>query len=143
MEWWAWIVLGVFLLGCELFVPLDFFLFFLGFSALVVGGLAGSGVVESPTMQWAVNAGIASLLVLVVRRQFKQRFGSGQFVAERADVVGEVATTKVALAPAEEGEAMLRGTVWKARNVGTGELAEGARAKVKAVDGLTLYIEKE
>ena len=40
MPWWGWILVGTLLLAAELFVvQADFYLVFLGFSALVVGTL--------------------------------------------------------------------------------------------------------
>ncbi|TDJ16346.1 MAG: NfeD family protein, partial [Deltaproteobacteria bacterium] len=37
MVWWQWIVLGVVLLGAEMMVDAEFYLVFLGVSALTVG----------------------------------------------------------------------------------------------------------
>jgi len=37
MPWWVWMLLGMALLVAELALPTDFFLFFFGLSALLVG----------------------------------------------------------------------------------------------------------
>ena len=37
MPWWGWVVVGAALLGAEIVVPTDFYLVFLGLSALAVG----------------------------------------------------------------------------------------------------------
>ena len=47
MPWWAWLVLGIALLGVEMFViDAQFYLVFIGLSAAVVGllGLVGVGL---------------------------------------------------------------------------------------------------
>ncbi len=47
MPWWMWIVTGAILLGAELFIiDAQFFLVFIGVSALVTGGLAYVGMSE-------------------------------------------------------------------------------------------------
>ena len=53
MTWWGWLVLGIGLLGVEMFViDAQFYLVFIGVSAAVVGllGLAGIGMPE--WLQW-------------------------------------------------------------------------------------------
>ena len=45
MNWWAWLVLGICLLGAEMFViDAQFYLVFIGLSAAVVGLLGLLGV---------------------------------------------------------------------------------------------------
>ena len=48
MQWWAWIAVGAILLGSELaFVDAQFYLVFIGASALVVGFLDLAGLLHS------------------------------------------------------------------------------------------------
>ena len=47
MEWWQWVVLGVILLSAEMLVDADFYLVFVGLSAVLVG-LVGLTLVELP-----------------------------------------------------------------------------------------------
>ena len=61
MPWWGWLVLGIGLLGVEMFViDAQFYLVFLGVSAAIVGllGLAGVPMPEWP--QWLVFAALAA-----------------------------------------------------------------------------------
>ena len=77
MPWWGWIVVGAVLLAAELFVvPTDFFLVFLGSSAIAVGLVGMIGVALPDWGQWALF-GVLSLLTLVFfRGWFKSRFHS-------------------------------------------------------------------
>jgi membrane-bound serine protease (ClpP class) len=52
-------------------------------------------------------------------------------------MIGEVGVARTALIP--EGQVLVRGEYWDA--VGAGNIAEGARVRVKAVDGLKLVVE--
>lgn len=57
MEWWAWIAVGAILLGSELgFIDAQFYLVFVGGSALVVGFLELSGLLPAVWMQWLLFA---------------------------------------------------------------------------------------
>ena len=69
MTWWAWMVLGLILLGIELFaVDAQFYLVFLGVSAALVG-LAGMLGVHMPEWaQWLAFALLSLLFFLTFRR---------------------------------------------------------------------------
>ena len=55
MTWWAWLVLGAFLFGAELFaIDAQFYLIFLGVSAAIVGLLSSAGVVMPEWVQWSL-----------------------------------------------------------------------------------------
>ncbi len=55
--WWVWIAAGVLLLGAELFfIDAQFFLVFIGVSALVTGGLAYVGLSEPAWLPYIVFA---------------------------------------------------------------------------------------
>ena len=52
MQWWAWIAIGAILLGSELtLVNAQFYLVFLGISALIVGVLQLAGLVTADWLQ--------------------------------------------------------------------------------------------
>jgi hypothetical protein len=60
MPWWGWITVGALLLAAEMtIVDLEFFLVFLGASALLVGMLGLAGVPLPFWMQWIVFAVLA------------------------------------------------------------------------------------
>lgn len=69
MPWWGWVTVGALLLVAEMsIVDLEFYLVFLGVSALIVGLLDLAGVGMPFWMQWLVFA-VLAIVSLVVFRQ--------------------------------------------------------------------------
>ncbi len=58
-------------------------------------------------------------------------------------MIGETAVAIDPIAPGEIGQAELRGTPWRARNVSTRALVAGERCRVQRVDGLTVELTPE
>ena len=144
MPWWGWVVVGAVLLGAEIVVPTDFYLVFLGLSALAVG-LVGAAGLEAPAwVQWALFGVLSVVSLVFFRQQVRARFierGSDPRVDDT--LVGEVATLTETLAPGGTGRAELRGTAWNVRNGGPTPLAAGSRARVERVEGLLLHLRAE
>jgi membrane protein implicated in regulation of membrane protease activity len=70
MQWWAWIAVGAILLGSELtFIDAQFYLVFVGGSAIVVGLLGLAGLALAPWLQWLIFAALAAVSMLTFRRQ--------------------------------------------------------------------------
>ena len=61
----------------------------------------------------------------------------------RGTLEGENINISVELEPGAEGREEYRGTKWTVRNVGSESLAQGSRARVVKVDGLTLHVAVE
>jgi membrane protein implicated in regulation of membrane protease activity len=77
MEWWAWIAIGAVLLGSELaFIDAQFYLVFVGASALVVGFLELAGLLPLLWLQWAVFGILAVVSVMVFRPHLFDRCGA-------------------------------------------------------------------
>ena len=144
MPAWGWMVVGAALLGAELMIPADFFLVFLGLSALVVGLLGLIGPATPAWAQWTLF-GVLSVVSLVgFRRRVRSRFiQTGSDPRVNDTLAGEVAVAREALAPGAIGKAELRGSVWNARNAGRQALAAGQRARVERVEGLVLQLRAE
>src|SRR4029453_17652833 len=71
MPWWGWIVVGAVLLGAELFViPTDFYLVFLGTSAIAVGAVAWTGLISSSSVEWILFAALAAVSLVFFRARF-------------------------------------------------------------------------
>jgi len=144
MAWWGWIVVGTVLLGAELLVPTDFYLVFIGVSALLVG----LGAFLAPGLpdwgEWALFGVLAIVLLVFFRRWLRDRF-PGSRAQRRLDeaLVGEIGVLQETLAPGAVGRLHLRGSPWSARNVGTTPLEAGSRARVQRVEGLTLHVVRE
>ena len=142
MEWWLWIALGLALTVAELATPSGFFVIFFGLAALTVGVLAGLEMAGNTWMQWVLFSVLAIAYVLVFRGRLQAKVS----VPERRDVdtlVGGLAIVQERLLPGVVGKVEVRGSMWSARNTSNVALDAGQRARVAAVDGLTLTVVPE
>lgn len=144
MPWWAWLVLGIGLLGVEMFViDAQFYLVFIGLSAAVVGLLGLAGIQLPEWAQWLIFSGLAIVAMLAFRRRLYEliRGRSGQ-VDERL-TVGDRVVIASRLEPGQSGRVEYRGTTWSARNTGSMAIEAGREAIIAHVDGLTLHVTAE
>jgi len=140
MQWWAWIAVGAILLGSELtFIDAQFYLVFVGGSALVVGLLGLAGLALAPWLQWLIFAALAAASMLTFRRQIYERMRRN-LPAMKGGPAGETVTLPQALPPGETCRLEFRGSSWSAVNGGKAEIAAGANARIERVDGLTLVV---
>lgn len=142
LDWWLWSLLGLALLGVELFTPGGFFLVFLGVAALIVGGMTAAGAGGALATQVLLFMGLSAAGIALFRKALRARFGRPP--ANAADEVDSlVGTTAVALQtllPGGSGRVELRGTPWSARNSGAVEVRRGQHCTVERVEGLTLWV---
>lgn len=141
MPWWGWLVIGVALLGAEMFViDAQFYLVFLGAAAVIVGlaGLAGIGLPE--WLQWLVFAGLSILAMVAFRRRLyafvRNREGH---VPERV-TVGDRVVVPTRLEPGASCRVDYRGSSWTARNVDGLAIEAGREAVIIRVEDLTLHV---
>src|SRR5579859_6641209 len=140
MYWWAWIAVGAILLGSELtLVNAQFYLVFLGISALVVGMLEFGGLVTAVWLQWLVFAILAVTSMLTFRRQIYERLRHA-LPAMKGGPAGEIVTLPTALPPGETCGLEYRGSSWSAVNGGKSVIEAGSTARIVRVDGLTLVV---
>jgi len=140
MEWWAWIAVGAILLGSELtFVDAQFYLVFVGLSAIVVGltQLAGAGL--APWLQWLIFGLLAATSMFTFRRQIYERLRR-RLPAMKDGPAGEIVTLPTELPPGETCRLEFRGSSWSAVNGGKAVIAAGGKARIERVDGLTLVV---
>ncbi len=144
MPWWAWLVLGVGLLGVEMLViDAQFYLVFIGLSAAVVGLLGLSGVELPEWTQWLIFSGIAIVAMLAFRRRlYEQMRGRSGQVDERL-TIGDRVVIPSRLEPGQSGRVDYRGSSWTARNTGALAIDAGREAVIAHVDGLTLHVTAE
>lgn len=144
MPWWAWLVLGIGLLGVEMFViDAQFYLVFIGLSAAVVGLLGLVGVDLPDWAQWLVFSALALVAMLAFRRRLYQLVRNrGGRVDERL-TVGDRVVIASRLEPGQSGRVDYRGSSWTARNVGAAPIESGREAVIDQVDGLTLHVKAE
>ena len=143
MTWWGWMILGVVLLGAELFaIDAQFYLVFLGVSAALVGALGLFGVVLPEWGQWLAFAILSLVFFYSFRRTiYKKLRGGGENYPE--SMSGEKIKINEDLAPGAETRTQYRGSDWTVRNVSGVTISGGTRAEVVKVDGLTLHVAAE
>jgi inner membrane protein len=142
MDWWLWLAGGLALVVAELVTPSGFFIIFFGIGALIVGVLARMGVVSDLAMQVLAFTvlSLVSLAVFRGRLQHKVQIPPPPNVDS---LVGVLAIVQERLSPGLVGRVEVRGATWSARNTSTVTLDPGQRARVAAVDGLTLTVVPE
>jgi membrane protein implicated in regulation of membrane protease activity len=143
MEWWAWIAVGAILLGSELgFIDAQFYLVFVGGSALVVGFLELSGLLPAVWMQWLLFALLAAFSMVVFRRRIYERMRRN-LPAMKQGPAGETVVLPAELKPGETCRLEYCGSSWSAVNGGKSPIAAGQRARIDRVNGLTLVVHGE
>jgi membrane protein implicated in regulation of membrane protease activity len=144
MPWWAWVVLGIGLLGVEmLLIDAQFYLVFIGLSAALVGLLGLFGVELPDWLQWIVFSALSITAMVTFRRRIYEFVrGRGGQVEERLTVGDRVLVT-ARIEPGQNGRVEYRGSSWSVRNVGDGPIEAGHEAVIDRVDGLTLHIKAE
>jgi membrane protein implicated in regulation of membrane protease activity len=143
MEWWAWIAVGAVLLGSELgFVDAQFYLVFVGASALVVGLLDLSGLLSAVWMQWLLFAVLAVFSMVTFRRRIYESMRR-KLPAMKQGPAGETVVLPAALQPGETCRLEYCGSSWNALNGGESPIAAGQRARIDRVNGLTLVVHGE
>jgi membrane protein implicated in regulation of membrane protease activity len=143
MAWWGWIAAGALLLAAEMgFVDAQFYLVFLGLSALLVGLLALAGL-DGPTwLQWLLFAGFAAASFAFFRKRIYARLQRGS-VGLPEGVEGETAIASEPIDAGGQGRGELRGSQWTLVNAGATPLAAGGRARVLRAEGLVLHVRSE
>jgi inner membrane protein len=143
MEWWIWLVGGMLLLLVEIVTPGGFYFLFFGVGALLTGVLAVFGAPAGLVGQALVFVGFSSVAVALFRKPMLEKMNGGRPAPNVDSLVGETAVLTAAVAPGEFGQAELRWTTWKVRNMGAVTLQAGHRCMVEAVSGLTLHVRAE
>ena len=144
MAWWAWVVLGIGLLGVEMFViDAQFYLVFIGLSAAVVGLLGLAGVDLPAWTQWLIFSALALVAMLAFRRRLYELVRNRSGHVEERLTVGDRVTVAMRLEPGQNGRVEYRGSNWTARNTGSVAIEAGREAVIAEVDGLTLNIKAE
>jgi membrane protein implicated in regulation of membrane protease activity len=143
MQWWAWIAVGAVLLGSELaFIDAQFYLVFVGGSAVVVGFLDVAGLLPELWMQWAVFGVLSVVSVVVFRRRIYTRLRKN-IPDMKHGPVGETLVLPAELRPGESCRLEYCGSSWNATNGGASLILAGQRARIDRVNGLTLVVHGE
>ena len=144
MTWWAWMVLGIGLLGVEMFViDAQFYLVFIGLSAAIVGLLGLFGVELPEWAQWLVFSALAIAAMLAFRRRLYEMVRNRSGHVEERLTVGDRVMVPARLEPGQSGRVEYRGSSWTARNTGDSAIDAGREAVIAEVSGLTLHVRAE
>ena len=140
MQWWGWIIVGALLLGAEItFVDVEFYLVFVGLSAIIVGFLDLAGLPIPAWSDWLIFAALCVLTLVFLRGPLHAYLRSGDEPYD-TDPSGDVLDLESDLLPGDSCRISYRGTSWTAENVGAETIKKGRNAKVDGVDGLTVKI---
>lgn len=139
MEWWLWLAGGLALVVAELATPSGFFIIFFGAGALTVGVLKIFHLVDSLTAELLLFS-VLSVIYLILFRGLLQSKVQNPPPSNVDSLVGVLAIVQDSLSPGVVGKVEVRGSMWSARNTSAVTLTAGQRARVTAVDGLTLAV---
>jgi hypothetical protein len=143
MQWWAWIAIGAILLGSELaFVDAQFYLVFLGLSALIVGGLKMLGLLYAEWVEWLLFAALAAVSLITFRKRIYGQLRRN-LPALNAGPAGDCVTVPAGLSPGESCRLEYRGSFWSVVNGSQNPIAAGGKARIDRVDGITLVVHGE
>ena len=144
MPWWGWITVGALLLVAEMaVVDLEFYLVFLGISALLTGLAVFAGVGLPEWGQWLLFAALAAVSLVLFRQALYKRLRPPPEGEIREGLTGERATASESLAPGARGSISLRGATWTARNVGDAPIPAGGVCIVERTEGLVVDVRAE
>ena len=141
MPWWAWLVVGIGLLGVEMFViDAQFYLVFLGASATLVGLLGLAGITTPEWAQWLIFSLLSIVTMVAFRRRLYELVRARSGHVEERLTVGDRVLVPVRLEPGQTCRVDYRGSSWTARNVDQQPIEAGREAAIAQVDGLTLQV---
>lgn len=141
MPWWIWILIGLSLFVVEIFIPTDFFMFFFGLAAIVVGMGAAGGLVESMWIQSVGFAVVALAAVAFLRKPLARKWSTPD--KSVGEIVGDSVVLTEDLSPDAMGKGELRGSTWSVRTTSDALLKRGDRCRVDRVEGLVLWVSPE
>ena len=141
MPWWGWLIVGIGLLGVELFVvDAQFYLVFIGVAAVLVGLLGLAGIAMPDWAQWLLFAALALVSMFAFRQRVYQLVRGKGGTVEAGANAGDRVVVPARLEPGQTCRVDYRGSTWNARNVDARPIEAGSEAVIAQVDGLTLHL---
>ena len=123
-------------------MPSGFFIIFFGLGALTVGVLEKLEFVSSLGIELLLFSVLSVAYLLLFRGRLQARVQIPP-PPNVDSLVGVLAIVQEQLSPGVVGKVEVRGSMWSARNTSGVTLDPGQRARVAAVDGLTLAVVPE
>ena len=142
-----WLICGIALIMSEFFLP-GIILVFFGIAAVIVSILTFFGLFESLTVQLVFFSVLSLVLLLGLRKFFKNWFvgrskdvaqSSGGGEVDRDEFQGKEVRVVSAIPAGGYGKIELKGANWKATSEEA--LAEGALVQVVRREGLTFHVQ--
>ena len=115
--------------------------FFFAASAVIVGLLVLLGASLPVSAQWLIFAALSIGMLVLFRARLREKIKTREQDVDKLE--DEIAVATEQLAAGATGQAELRGSTWRARNIGEVDLEVGDRCRVERVDGLVLSIRKD
>jgi len=143
MAWWAWILIGVFLLCLELVASTGFTLVLMGAAALLIGASNLMGLEGALWVEWLAFGVLSSIFVLVFRQRIYGLILSRSGEVPDSPLIGATGETHEFIVPGGQSRVELRGSSWTILNTGDVDLPEGARFRVVKIDGVMLHVEHD
>ena len=141
MPSWGWLVVGIGLLGVEMFViDAQFYLVFLGISAALVGLLGVAGVSMPESVEWLTFAAFSVITMVAFRRRLYELVRRQQAPVDERVNTGDLVLVPTRLEPGQTCRVDYRGSSWTARNAGDQTIEAGTEARIGQIDGLTLQL---
>ena len=141
MPAWAWLVVGIGLLGVEMFVvDAQFYLVFIGASAALVGLMGLVGISGPDWAQWLIFSVLAIVAMVAFRRRLYQQVRGRTGHVEQRLTVGDRVIVPARLEPGQTCRVEYRGSSWTARNNDQRAIEAGQEVLIDHVDGLTLHV---
>ena len=140
MEWWYWVILGAVLFGAEIFaIEAQFYLVFIGLSAVVVGLLGWTGLDLPIWAQWGTFGTLSLISMFTFRKTLHEKVHGNQ-PGYPEGVAGTFLTLDNPIDAGKTGRVSFRGTNWTVVNEGSAMLESGSRVRIQRSEGLTLYV---
>ncbi|GLP95893.1 NfeD family protein [Paraferrimonas sedimenticola] len=139
----VWVVAGILMMLAELLIP-GGVVFFLGLSALLVGGMIGLGLITSWTIAFTLWFILSIVLTLSLRQMVQKHFGgdiSHQNTDEELSLSGQSAEVIEAIGPGQvQGRVRFQGTTWTAVSDGR-EIEVGQEVVIICRENIGLLVE--
>ena len=131
MPSWGWLVVGIGLLGVEMFViDAQFYLVFLGASAALVGLLGLAGLAMPEWAEWLTFAVLAIIAMVAFRRRLYELMRRQDAPVEERVTTGDLVVVPTRLEPGQSCRVDYRGSSWSARNTGGNTIEAGTEARI-------------
>ncbi len=140
LTWWMWFLIGLVLMLAEFATPGGFYQLFFGVGAVAVALIELVGLELPLWGQFLLFLALSIGSLVMLRGPLRLRLEKGGPGREVDSLIGEMATALEEIGADQIGKAELRGSSWRARNVGISAIAPSQRVRVERVEGLTLHV---